>query len=129
MSQKDYLSLGHSIVSLQVYTDLCSKLPRNNYLQYSRQKLHEAKTVAISLCQLSNNSRNRPEELLWVAVPGLQVVHNFVEEVPVEIQTNESTLTQFSILTGLAECTEIQGPDKVREVRYQLRNDTKCKYY
>lgn len=61
-----------------------------NYLKsitYKREKLQEAKTVAISLCQLSSNSHNMPEERLQVAVSGLQqAVHNFVEAVLAEIQ-------------------------------------------
>ncbi|CAI8593171.1 unnamed protein product [Vicia faba] len=73
-----------------------------NYLQYSRQKLHEAKTVAISLGHLSSNSRNRPEEPLQVAVPELQVVHNFVEAVPVEIQTKVLTLDPIPNTHGLS---------------------------
>ncbi|CAI8593120.1 unnamed protein product [Vicia faba] len=71
-----------------------------NYLQYSTQKLHEAKTVAISLDHLSSNSRNRPEELLQVAVPELQVVHNFVEAVPVEIQTKGNAEKSRIIMVG-----------------------------
>jgi len=56
------------------------------------------KTVVNSFCHLSNNSRNRLEELQQVAVQGLQqVAHSFVEEPPAEISihTKESTLMKF----------------------------------